>query len=445
MKKNILLLGDYIVDEFIEDLCGINSDYKVSHIYILKRSPENDNLIKENKIEVIRGWHDYTLLIKKSFDSDILNDPKFQHEAFNIIKSLYRFSNDHDFFYHETVYYELINFWIHFFEKNEISLIIGGNPVYFDQIPILVASKIFGIKVITRKLMAKQPEDNSFRMFFFDRNKGTAVPLFYDKEFKLSSILYPDYSKLKIRGYPRLITQILKDLYGFRVSNILYIISNYLLFGKLKAHFKKISVRPNLEKNYIFYPLHFDPEVVTMPEENIRANQILNIRKISASLPQNWYLYVKIHPFQFNYKLNFWSGEFYGNVMRYYKSIESLKYISNLENVKIIDDSVHQKKLIKNSKAVASINGTVFLEASYLNKMILVLGKRTIYKQFSNARYTESKNEVEKAISELLQKDNYKSNLEKIIQDYTYDSKIPSKKQVLMKLLTHIDKSKKTC
>jgi len=441
MKKNILLLGDYIVDEFLPDLCKINSEYKVSHIYVFNTNPDHKKLIEDNNIEVIRGWHDFTSLIHEDFDADILLDSKFKKDAFNTIKSFFRFFDTHDFFYHETVYYELINFWILFFEKNEISLIIGGNPVYFDQIPTLVASKIFGIKVITRKLVAKQPKDNSFRMYFFDRNKGTAIPLYYDKEFKFESILYPDYSKLKIRGYPRLITQILKNLYKFRVSNILHIISNFMFFGKLKVHFKKISVKPNLEKNYIFYPLHFDPEIVTMPEENVRANQMLNIRKIAASLPQNWNLYVKIHPFQANYKLNFWAYEFYGNVMRYYKSIESLKYISNLKNVKIIDDSVHQKKLIENSKAVATINGTVFLEASYLNKMILVLGKRTIFKQFSNARYIESKNELEKAMSELLQNCIYKSNAEKMIQDYTYDSKISLKKQVLMKLLSHIDKS----
>ena len=78
MKKKILLLGDYIVDEFLEDLCEINSDYKVSHIYVLNTNPDHEKLIEDNNIEVIRGWHDYTSLIHEDFNADILLDSKFK-------------------------------------------------------------------------------------------------------------------------------------------------------------------------------------------------------------------------------------------------------------------------------------------------------------------------------------------------------------------------------
>lgn len=441
MKKNILLLGDYIVDEFLEDLCEINSEYKVSHIYVLNITPEQEKIINNNKIEVIKGWHDFTSLIHEDFNTDILSDPNLKEQAFNVIKSFYRFSDSHDFFYQEAVYYELINYWIHFFEKNKIDLIITGNAVYFEQITRFIAEKVFGIRVITRKLLAKQPKNNSYRMYFFDSIKERAIPLYCEKEFKLKSVLYPNYSKLKIKGYPRLLTTTLKELFNFRFFNIFFILSNLFYFINLKKHFKKITVSPTLEKNFIYYPLHFDPEVMTMPEEDIRANQILNVKKLASALPKNWLIYVKPHPFQTNFKLNFWAWEFYGNVMRYYNSVESLKYLSKIDNVKIINKSTDQKKLIECAKAVATVSGTAFLEASHLNKMLLVFGKKTIFNQFSNAFHIESKEGIKRAINQLQKKDFYKSNAELVIQDFTYDSKIFSKKEVLKKLLSFLKKS----
>ena len=179
-----------------------------------------------------------------------------------------------------------------------------------------------------------------------------------------------------------------------------------------------------------------------MPDEDVRSNQILNVKKLASALPKDWFIYVKHHPFQTHFKLNFWAWEFYGNVLRYYKSIESLKYLSKMENVRIIDNSMSQKKLIENAKAIATISGTAFLEASQLKKMLMVFGKKTIFNQFSNDFHIESKNEIERAIDQLQKKYYYESNAELMIQEYTYNSKISSKKKVLNKLFSFIEKSK---
>ena len=226
MKKNVLLLGDYIVNEFLNDLSKMNSEYKVSHIYVLDITPEQEKIIKNNKIEVIKGWHDFTSLIHKDFNTDILLDPKLKEEAFNTIKSLYRFFDNHDFFYQETVYYELVNYWVYFFKNNKIDIIIGSNSSFYEHVTTLVAKKVFGIRVITRKLLAKQHKDNSFRIYFYDSIIEKAIPLHYDKKFKLKSVLFPDPSKLKLRGYPRLLTKLLKDLFNLRFSSVFFILSS---------------------------------------------------------------------------------------------------------------------------------------------------------------------------------------------------------------------------
>ena len=254
MKKNVLLLGDYIVNEFLNDLSKMNSEYKVSHIYVLDITPEQEKIIKNNKIEVIKGWHDFTSLIHKDFNTDILLDPKLKEEAFNTIKSLYRFFDNHDFFYQETVYYELVNYWVYFFKNNKIDIIIGSNSSFYEHVTTLVAKKVFGIRVITRKLLAKQHKDNSFRIYFYDSIIEKAIPLHYDKKFKLKSVLFPDPSKLKLRGYPRLLTKLLKDLFNLRFSSVFFILSSLFYFIEFKKYYKKISVSPILEKNLFIIP-----------------------------------------------------------------------------------------------------------------------------------------------------------------------------------------------
>lgn len=441
MKKNILLLGDYIVDEFLKDLCEINSDYKVSHIYILNTTPEQDTLIKENKIEVVRGWHDYTVLIDKSFDSDILNDSKFKQEAFNTIKSFFRFTDNQDFFYHETVYYELVNYWIQFFRKNKISLVIGGNPSFLESITILVAEKVFGIRVVTRKLLSRQPEDNSYRVYFFDRKNEISVPLNSDKNFLIKTVLFPNYSKLKFKGFPKLIKELFRSFINFNFSYFFLILSNTLNFFKVKRGLKKMVVKPELNSNFIYYPLHFDPEIVTMPEEDVRANQGINIKKLAVNLPKGWYLYVKVHPNQFNFKLNFWVWEFYGQIQRYYISLKHFKYLNQIPNVVLIDDSISQRDLIQKSKSVASISGTVFLEASFYKKPLLIFGRNTLYRQFSNSFSIESKRQIKKAIKEIQKHSSIESDAESILQNHTYSSKIASKADVINQLMKYLAQS----
>ena len=201
-------------------------------------------------------------------------------------------------------------------------------------------------------------------------------------------------------------------------------------------------IKPDLNSNFIYYPLHFDPEIVTMPEEDIRANQGINIKKLAVNLPKEWYLYVKVHPNQFNFKLNFWVWEFYGQIQRYYFSLKHLKYLNQIPNVVLIDDSISQKDLIQKSKSVASISGTVFIEASYFKKPLLVFGRNTLYRQFSNSFFIESKRQIKKAILEIQKNSSLESDAESILQNHTYNSKIVSKADVLNRLMIYLDKPK---
>jgi hypothetical protein len=66
--------------------------------------------------------------------------------------------------------------------------------------------------------------------------------------------------------------------------------------------YRKLSSSFNLPKNYIFFPLSFQPERSTDPEAGVFADLEFSIQYIIESLPKNWYLVIKEHPRQFDGK-----------------------------------------------------------------------------------------------------------------------------------------------
>ena len=61
-----------------------------------------------------------------------------------------------------------------------------------------------------------------------------------------------------------------------------------------------ISVKPKLDENFLLFALHFQPERSTMPEGGIFNDQILALKLLSQNIPDNFIIYVKEHPRQFD-------------------------------------------------------------------------------------------------------------------------------------------------
>ena len=106
----------------------------------------------------------------------------------------------------------------------------------------------------------------------------------------------------------------------------------------------------------------------------------------------------------------------------------------------MINNSISQNDLIKKSKSVASISGTVLLEASFYKKPILVFG-RNLYLQFSNSYYIESKSQIKKAIKEIQKNNLIESDVETISQNYTYNSKTSNKTEVINQFMAFLANS----
>ena len=150
-----------------------------------------------------------------------------------------------------------------------------------------------------------------------------------------------------------------KGIFFYGMTNI-----NPLLFilYKLKYRYRMWRGLSHLystpeEEDYVFYPLHFEPEITTLVLSPFYFDQVALIRQIARSLPLHFKLYIKEHP-----------------AMIYHRSTSYYKELLKIPNVKLVDYNIKSVELIKKSKLITTISGTAGLEASLLAKPVITFG-----------------------------------------------------------------------
>jgi hypothetical protein len=124
---------------------------------------------------------------------------------------------------------------------------------------------------------------------------------------------------------------------------------------------KRNKVRSDTGK-FLLFPLHVSPEASLLGSCPELADQYSLIKNISMNLPFGVSLYVKEHPHQIvGDGLNF---EFYSRL----NALPNIKYFSG-------DASLHNLLNNPDCIAVATINGTVGIEAALIKKPVFVFGQ----------------------------------------------------------------------
>ncbi len=177
---------------------------------------------------------------------------------------------------------------------------------------------------------------------------------------------------------------------------------------KLLFKNKKHSTNnPNLNTNYIFFPLHYQPEASSAPLGALFSDQIYLTELISDCLPLGWKIYIKEHYTQY-------SNLTHGQMGRYYTYYDD---IAKIDNVEIIDLEYSTKKMILNCKAVSTISGTAGWEGLVYGKPCLLFGNAW-YSTCPGVIRIRQHDEVYEAIRKI---DEYgyklKSNFEHYIDD----------------------------
>ena len=148
--------------------------------------------------------------------------------------------------------------------------------------------------------------------------------------------------------------------------------THYTYYGRTKLklisleiqHFIRTRSRGNFlsknsqktinDENFIYLPLHQEPERSLLIDAPFYTNQIELIRHIAKSIPINYVLYVKEHPTQ--------------GKARGWRDISEYKQILEIPNVRLIHPSVSSHDLIKKSDLVITVSGTASFEALIYNK-----------------------------------------------------------------------------
>lgn len=150
---------------------------------------------------------------------------------------------------------------------------------------------------------------------------------------------------------------------------------------RFRAALKKRALchQVDLEKPFIYFALHYQPEASTSAQGGFFANQMNAIEAMREILPAGWWIYVKENPKQ---RYMFRDLPFYLRARQW-------------PDVRFIDDSAQSEDMIKISRIVATVTGTVGYEALLLGKPCVYFGEAW-YEGLPNAfRFNDKLNLVE--------------------------------------------------
>ncbi|MCP5463731.1 MAG: hypothetical protein H7A33_01770 [Deltaproteobacteria bacterium] len=109
--------------------------------------------------------------------------------------------------------------------------------------------------------------------------------------------------------------------------------------------------------DYVFFPLHFEPEVSLQVYGKPYQNQIELLRNISQNIPVHTKLVVKEHPRSLGFR-----------PVSYYKKL------LEIPNLYLVNPFLKGYQLVQHAQAVAVITGTIGFEAAIHGKPVMVFG-----------------------------------------------------------------------
>jgi hypothetical protein len=137
---------------------------------------------------------------------------------------------------------------------------------------------------------------------------------------------------------------------------------------------------PGVDEEFVFFPLHYQPEIALMIGAPMYTNQIAAVKQVSDSLPIGHKLYVKDHP-----------------AMGFQRPLAYYRRINEIPNVRVLDPKVDSHDLIRHSDLVTTITGTAGFEALKLRKPTITIGN-CYYNSMPMVGHCENPNDLAETI-----------------------------------------------
>jgi len=173
-----------------------------------------------------------------------------------------------------------------------------------------------------------------------------------------------------------------------------WVYNPYHYYKKYQAYKTYLSIAKigDLSKRFITFFLHYQPERTTLPEGYGFQNQLLAVMELRESLPDDVFIYVKEHPSMFT---NIWHPKV--------RNEGFYHLLSELPNVVLVALKQNTFDLIDNALAVATITGTVGVQA-YIRKKPVIFFGLSMFKARGVHVYSDFKN-LKLFVSQLLDYD----------------------------------------
>lgn len=157
----------------------------------------------------------------------------------------------------------------------------------------------------------------------------------------------------------RIFIVLIKDLFIRSIGFSKRFCRRFSNYRESKKNLRNIlSNEIDLNKKYVYFPLHLQPELTTSTLGDIYVDQLLAIERLSKLIPENWYIYVKENPKQ-------------TDLMRGKWFFARLRLINH---VRVASPDFNTYLLMKNCAFVTTITGTAGWEAISGGKNALIFG-----------------------------------------------------------------------
>jgi hypothetical protein len=231
--------------------------------------------------------------------------------------------------------------------KNIKTLIFNHTGTFPNKIFYMYDMEDFG------EFSAMKPREKAVP---FKINKGKEHNYFYMSDFSPYNYslndLRKEYDLIQVfknmlrKNYPILMEYFHKPI-------------KYLRTRQFQKSLAKHSIsNPDFSQKFVYFPLHYQPELTTTAIGGIYCDQVLAIEKLANFLPDDWLIYIKENPKQSSYQ----------------RGPDFFERIKPIKKAKIVPLSTNTYKLIKHCVFVATITGTPGWEAITWGKNTLAFG-----------------------------------------------------------------------
>lgn len=365
------LFSKFHVD-FLTNLIAFNKDIK--EVIVIS---DGYKLEATNDIKIT--YIDYNELLNvKSLNESIsdFNVLNFSsEELFNSLKMMNRLHeiDSKSFESRMDILFNYAGFWNKIFNDSQVDIAIFSNRPH--EVYDYIAQCILASKNIDTYCFFQTNFMGYYEVINLNKNEKVRIHDNIDKQDKtlFDKAIYSYTNENKVPFYLQKQSKIRlfrKKLDGFKKTFKLFgiyslpkiiksFINSKIRYFINKVYLNRLSITPDLNSNFIFVPLHYQPELTTCPTGGMYVYQEIMIKKLHSILPKNWKIYVKEHP-----------SQNLGTV----RSLKFYKKINSLSNVKFVNIKFDSYELLNKCKVIAVVTGTLGFEGITKGIPTLVFG-----------------------------------------------------------------------